>query len=63
MKKFKSIKQLQAEKNRIKQQQEELEFKIRINWKELKECLNPVNITKEAISKVIRNKTAKNLQG
>lgn len=61
MKKIKSIKQLQAEKNRIKQHQEELENKIRSNWKELKECLNPINVAKDTFSKMIQNKTAENL--
>jgi hypothetical protein len=41
MKKINSIKQLQIEKNRIIQHQEELENKIRGNWKELKVSLKP----------------------
>ena len=63
MKKINSIKQLQAEKKRIQQHQEELENKIRGNWKELKDCLNPASIAKEALSKVIRNKTEHNMNG
>lgn len=63
MKKIKSIKQLQTEKKRIKQHQEELEKKIRSNWNELKECLRPVNIAKDTFSKVIKNKTEENLNG
>ena len=63
MKKIKSVKQLQKEKMRIKERQEELENKIRRNWNELKECLRPVNIVKDIFRKVIRNKTAENLNG
>jgi len=63
MKKIKSIKQLKAEKKQIKQRQKELESKIRNNWKELKECLRPVNIAKDTFGKVIKNKTEENLNG
>lgn len=61
MKKIKGIKQLQSEKERIKQHQEELEKKIRRNWKELKECLKPINIVKDTFSSAVRKKTAENL--
>jgi hypothetical protein len=57
MKKIKSIKQLKAEKKRIKQQQEELENKIYGNWKELKESLRPANIAKDAINSILKKKT------
>ena len=63
MKKIRSIKQLQTEKKRIKQRQEELENKILHNWEELKECLRPENIAKDVFSKVIKDKTAENLNG
>jgi hypothetical protein len=58
MKKISSIKQLKAEKKRIKQRQAELEGKIGNNWKELKERLRPGNITKDAIESILRRKAA-----
>ena len=57
MKKFSSIKELQPEKKRILQHQRELENKMRGNWSDLKESVKPVNIAKDALSRVIRNKT------
>ncbi len=63
MKKIKSIKQLQSEKKRIKQHQEELEDKLRGNWGALKESLRPVNIAKDTIGSILKNKTEKNLEG
>lgn len=63
MKKIKSIKQLQAEKKRIKQQQQYLENKIQVKWDELKERLTPASIVKDTFSSVIKNKTAENLNG
>lgn len=63
MKKIKSIKQLKAEKKRIKQRQEELEEKIRSNWKELKENLRPVNIVKDTFSNIMKGKAEENLYG
>lgn len=57
MRKIKSIKQLQAEKKRIKQQQTLVEDKISLKWKELKERLRPLNITRDAIESILR-KTA-----
>lgn len=63
MKKIKSIKQLQAEKKRIQQRQEDLENKIQGHWKELKENLRPVNIVKESLSKMMKSKTEENLNG
>ena len=61
MKKIKSIKELQTEKKQIIKHQEELKNKIRSNWIELKECLKPINVAKNTLSKMIRNKTAENL--
>jgi uncharacterized protein YllA (UPF0747 family) len=63
MKKIKSIKQLKAEKKRVKQRQAELEGKIRSNWRELKENLKPVNIAKDTISRVMKMRAEDNLYG
>ena len=59
MKRIKTIKQLRAEQIRINQQQEELEDKIRSNWRELKESLRPVNIAKDVIGNFLKSKTEK----
>ncbi|MFM6924488.1 MAG: hypothetical protein ACKOU7_03230 [Ferruginibacter sp.] len=56
MKKIKSIRQLHAEKKRIKQQQEEMERRIRASWQDVKENLRPANLAKEAIGGIIRKK-------
>ncbi len=56
MRKIKSIHQLQAEKKRLKQQQAELENKLRDNWGGLKDSLKPAQIAKEAFSSVVENK-------
>lgn len=61
MKPIKNIKQLQAEKKRIKHEQQDLENKIRVNWKEVKESLRPGNIAKDAIGSIFKNKTAENM--
>jgi predicted nucleic acid-binding Zn-ribbon protein len=63
MKTIKNIQQLQSEKKRIKQQQQNLEDKIRSNWNELKESLKPANVAKGALSKVMQNNTADNING
>jgi hypothetical protein len=55
MKKIKSIKQLQAEKAQIKQEQLELEDKLRGDWQQLKECFQPANIAKDAIGSILKN--------
>lgn len=57
MKKIKSIRQLHAEKRRIKQQQEEMEKRIRESWQDVKENLRPVNIAKDAIGGILRKAT------
>lgn len=57
MKKINSLRQLQREKERIKQHQEDLEDSIGDHWCELKENLKPVNIAKEVISKWVRKKS------
>jgi cell division septum initiation protein DivIVA len=61
MKKIKSIKQLQAEKKRIKQQLEQLEKQAQTNWNDLKESLRPANLAADTLNKIIKNKTAENL--
>lgn len=63
MKKINSIKQLQIEKNRIIQRQEELENKIRGNWKELKESLKPARIIKNSFIEAIIDRKEKELNG
>lgn len=52
MKKIKSIKQLKAEKQRLKEHQELLELKIRSNWSDLRESVRPGNIAKETFNRV-----------
>lgn len=62
MKKIKSIKHLQAEKKRMKQEQQYLEDRIRGNWKEVKVSLRPANIAKDAMDSIFKNRTDKNLE-
>ncbi|MEP7254675.1 MAG: hypothetical protein ABI666_02810 [Ferruginibacter sp.] len=52
---------MQAEKKRIKQEQQDLENRIRVNWREVKESLRPGNIAKDAIGSIFKNKTAENM--
>lgn len=61
MKQIKCIKQLQAEKNRIKRQQEALEIEMGNNWNKLKAHLHPVSLAKEAVNNVLQYKTSKKL--
>jgi hypothetical protein len=63
MKTIKNIQQLQTEKKRIQQKQQNLEDKIRSNWNELKESLRPANVAKDALSKVMQDNTADNING
>lgn len=63
MKKINSIKQLQTEKDRIIKHQEELENKIRSNWKELKISLTPGRIIKDSFIEAIINRKEKELNG
>jgi hypothetical protein len=63
MKKIKSSKQLLTEKKRLQTQQENLENKIRSDWKELKESLKPVNMAKETLQEVIDKKEQANKNG
>jgi predicted Zn-dependent peptidase len=61
MKQIKCIKQLQAEKNRIKRQQDALEMEMLNNWNKLKTHLHPVSFAKEAFNHVLQYKTSQNL--
>lgn len=61
MKKIKNIKQLQAEKKRIRQHREELEQKVHDNWTALKECLRPANIAKDAIDSIFKHASEKQM--
>ncbi len=58
MKKIKNIKQLRAEKIRIKQQQLEIEEKLGLGWKDLKETVRPANIARDAIGGIFRKKAS-----
>lgn len=62
MNKIRSIKQLEAEKKRIKQQREKLEDKLRSEWNELKDCLKPVNIAKDTLGSILKNRTESNFE-
>jgi hypothetical protein len=61
MKKIRSKKDLQQEKQRLQLQQQELEGKMRSNWNGLKEAVRPVNIVKDTVSSVLKTKTDENL--
>lgn len=58
MKKIKSIQQLQAEKRRLRQEQEAIEKCIRENWHEVKDGLRPANIAREALGGMFRKRTS-----
>lgn len=62
MKKIRSIRQLKMEKKRIRQEQDELENKIRSNWGDLKNNLRPATIAKDTLSSFIHNKTEQKQQ-
>ena len=63
MKKIKSIKQLKAERQRIKEHQELLELKIRHNWNDLKASVKPGNIAKETFNTILSSKPVAMLAG
>jgi citrate synthase len=63
VKKIKSIKQLKAEKKRLKQRQAELEEEIRNKWNGLKENLKPMNIVKGTLNGIMKSRTEDNLYG
>ena len=56
MKKIKSIKQLQAEKKRMRIEQRELEEKIKFQWNEFKHYLHPSVLAKETFATVLHHK-------
>lgn len=62
MKKIKSIKQLQLEKKRILNHQENIENRIRNNWNDLKEILKPVNLAKQTYNRVLHNKMEQSME-
>ena len=61
MKTIRTVKQLHAEKARIKQRQAELALAMGHNWTGLKENLRPINIAKGAINSILQKKTVQNL--
>lgn len=61
MKTIRTLKQLHAEKARIKQRQAELALAMGHNWAGLKESLRPINMAKDAISSILQKKTVQNL--
>ena len=63
MKTIKSIKQLRAEKKRVKKHQQELEIKLQHNWNELKESLKPSGVAAATFDLVLKNNTAKKSAG
>ena len=63
MKKINSIKQLQAEKNRIIRDQEELENKIRSDWKDLKVNLKPDRIIGNSFIDTVISSIEKDMNG
>lgn len=61
MTRIKSIKDLQAEKQRLSHRREALEREIQYNWYELKENLNPLSIARETFSRVFQSKAGTSL--
>ena len=56
MKTIRSKQQLQEEKKRLKQRQEDLEKAIRQDWSDLKYTLKPSSLAKEAVDHFIDKK-------
>ena len=56
MKKIRNIKQLRAEKKRLREQRKELEKSIKTDWRELKESFRPGNFAEEVLSGLFRKK-------
>ena len=54
MKRINNLNQLQNEKARIKQQEQELKTDIQKHWAELKQCLTPANIGKELMVDLVK---------
>ena len=61
MKKIKSLQQLQCEKKKLEEQQEELEKRMEYIWKEVKNSLTPRQMAKEKKKKLIQSYLSKNL--
>jgi hypothetical protein len=61
MKTINSIAQMKLEKRRIKKEKQEIENRIKLNWKDLKAHLAPNNLAKESLKPFISNKTIENL--
>jgi len=61
MKKITNIYQLKAEKEWIRQHQEELEEKIRLQWNELKGSFKPGQLAKNAYGRMVEEKVESNL--
>ncbi len=57
MKKIKSIKQLRAQKEHMKQRLEELEYGMQRQWKELKQDLKPSNMIMDSIGAILKKKS------
>jgi hypothetical protein len=62
MRKIKSIKQLRSEKERISHKLYDLENKMHIQWKELKQDLRPSSIIKDSIASVLKKKAEPGFQ-
>jgi hypothetical protein len=56
MKKIKSIKQLRAQKEQMKNRREELEYRMQRQWKELKQDLKPSSIIRDTIGAILKKK-------
>ena len=63
MKTINSIRQLQAEKKRIKKHQQELEIKLQHNWDDLKGSLTPSGFAAATFNAAINNKREKDPDG
>jgi hypothetical protein len=61
MKKIKSLQQLQSEKKKLQQQQEELENRMVYLWKEVKYSFTARQMAKETLQKLIQSYLSKNL--
>jgi hypothetical protein len=63
MKKINNIQQLQAEKERLLQQQKDLKKNIHTGWLDIKYSLKPANIAKEAIINVLNKQIVNKIAG
>jgi hypothetical protein len=63
MKKIRSKQQLEAEKKRMQKEILQLEEKIRDNWHELKQSLQPSSVAKSMLNKVVKNQTENAING